>query len=178
MTARIQLVAEFDEADALARAARALRDAPCGRMEAYTPIPMPEVDEFLSPGHGRIGLVALMGGLAGAALIYLLQVYLSVYDYPINVGGRPPHSWPAFIPATVALALLGAAVAAFAALLWTAGLPRYHHPVGDAPNFARASQDRYFLALEFEARDPDSAVEAATARLRDLAPLHITRLSR
>lgn len=174
ITGRLLLVAEFASAEALAHAAEMTRGVRCRRIETFTPFPVPEVEALIRSPGGRVGLIALFGGLFGAAVIYAVQYYTSVIDYPINVGGRPLHSWPAFLPTTVALTLLGAALAAFVGLLWEARLPRYHHPVGDAPAFERASQDRFFLCLEMEPARHD--MDAAEVVLRETRPIRLDRL--
>ena len=97
-------------------------------------------------------LITLLGGIVGGVGAYLLQWYSAVLDYPINSGGRPLHSWPAFIPATFEMTVLGAALAAFCGMLIANGLPRLHHPVFNAPDFDLASRNRFFLCIE--ARDP------------------------
>ena len=168
------LVAEFVSAEDLTHAVEKSRGVRCRHIETFTPFPMPEMDALLRPAAGRIGAIAFFGGLAGAVVIYAAQYYIAVIDYPINVGGRPLHSWPAFLPMTVALALLGAALATFAGLLWEAGLPRYHHPVADAPAFERASQDRFFLCLEMDPERHD--MDEAEAVLREAQPVRLDRL--
>jgi hypothetical protein len=146
------LLAEFDDPDLLARAARHLRRLGYRRVEAYSPYPLEELPEALGLGRTWIGLVVLVGGMLGGAAGYALQVYVSVVAYPLNVGGRPLHSWPAFVPVTFEMAILGAAAAAVLGMLFMNGLPRPHHPLFNVPDFARASQDGFFLAVE--ATDP------------------------
>jgi hypothetical protein len=121
-------------------------------VEAYSPYPLEELPEALGLGRTWIGLVVLVGGMLGGAAGYALQVYVSVVAYPLNVGGRPLHSWPAFVPVTFEMAILGAAAAAVLGMLFMNGLPRPHHPLFNVPDFARASQDGFFLAVE--ATDP------------------------
>jgi hypothetical protein len=146
------LVAEFDEPERLAAAARHLRRLGYRRVEAYSPYPLEELPEALGLGRTWIGLVVLLGGVLGGAAGYGLQYYVSVIAYPLNVGGRPLHSWPAFVPVTFEMAILGAALAAILGMLFMNGLPRPHHPLFNVPEFARASQDGFFLAVE--ATDP------------------------
>jgi hypothetical protein len=121
-------------------------------VEAYSPFPLEDLPEALGLGHTGIGLVVLLGGLLGGAAGYALQYYAAVIAYPMNVGGRPLHSWPAFIPVTFEMVILGAAVAAVLGMQFMNGLPRPHHPLFNVPDFARASQDGFFLAVE--AADP------------------------
>jgi hypothetical protein len=97
------------------------------------------------------------------------QWYLSVHDYPLNVGGRPPQAWPVFLPAAYIVGVLWAAAAALLGMLWLNGLPRLHHPVFFARSIHRASQDRYFLHLLAE--DPLFEPQAALVFLHSLSPL-------
>ena len=147
------LMAEFRDPGAVVAAARAAREAGYTRMDAYVPFPMEELSEALGwRTRGRLPRLVLVGGLLGAAGGYALQYYATVVSYPFNVGGRPPHSWPAFIPVTFEMGILGAALTAVLGMLALNGLPHPHHPVFNAPNFALASTDRFFLCIE--SRDP------------------------
>ena len=93
----------------------------------------------------------LLAGAAGASGGFFMQ-WFAARDYPLNVGGRPLNSWPAFIPITFELTVLTAALAGVIAFFWLAGFPRLHHPVFSDPRFKRASQDRFFICIR--ADDP------------------------
>src|SRR6185312_4675429 len=92
------------------------------------------------------------GGLVGAGAGFWMQYYSMAIDYPFNAGGRPPNSWPVFVPIAFEVMILVAAFVAFLGMLFLNGLPHPHHPVFNVPQFARASQDRFFLCIE--ATDP------------------------
>jgi hypothetical protein len=140
------LLAMYPTAELLADAMRRLRAAGYSHFEAYTPYPDEEVDDLLPAKPTPIGWVVLIAGLLGGAGAYFMQWY-AAHDYAINVGGRPLHSWPSFVPITFELTVLtGSFVGAFA-LFVLARLPRLDHPLFQSPQFLRASQDRFFVCV-------------------------------
>lgn len=146
------LMAEFDNPSALVAAARQAHAAGYRQMDAYTPFPVEELNEALGLERTGVPAIVLIGGITGAVLGYLMQYYIAVIDYPMNIGGRPLHSWPAFIPVTFELTILCAGLFAVLGMLALNGLPMPHHPVFNVPRFALASRDRFFLCIE--AADP------------------------
>src|SRR5207248_1990295 len=146
------LVAEFATPEELLEATRRVRGAGYRRLEAYTPFPVEGLAEALDFHQTHIPLVVLLGGIAGGVGGYVLQYWINVMHYPLNVGGRPLHSWPAFIPVTFELTILVAALAAVLGMLALNGLPMPYHPLFNMPRFALATHDRFFLCIE--ARDP------------------------
>jgi hypothetical protein len=163
------MLAEFGDEDALRAAARAAREHGYTRVEAYSPFPLEGMEEVIPVERNWVAPGALLGGLAGGGATYFLQYYAAVIDYPVNYGGRPLHSWPAFIPATFEVTILGAALAALAAMLIQNGLPRLHHPLFEVEEFESASRNRFFLCLP--ARDPVFAPGPARELLHSLAPV-------
>jgi hypothetical protein len=149
------LMAEFDNPSDLVAAARQAHAAGYRHMDAYTPFPIEELTEALELEHTWVPSIVLIGGITGAVLGYLLQYYISVIDYPLNIGGRPLHSWPAFIPVTFELTILCAGLFAVLGMLALNGLPMPHHPVFNVPRFALASRDRFFLCIEATDRQFD-----------------------
>jgi hypothetical protein len=145
-------MAEFHEPAALVAAARRAREAGYRRLDGYSPFPIEELAEALGFHHSRLPLLVLAGAIAGAVGGYGLQYWASVIEYPLNVGGRPYHSWPAFIPPTFETTILFAALTAVLGMLALNGLPEPYHPVFNVPSFALASKDRFFLCVE--AGDP------------------------
>ena len=141
------LMAEFESPTALAAAAREVHEKGYRRVEAYSPFPIEEVNEALGLHHNRLPMLVLMGGILGGLTGYLMQYYLAVVAFPINVGGRPLHSWPSFIIITFELTILFAALATVLGLLGLCGLPMPYHPVFNVPRFALASKDRFFLIV-------------------------------
>jgi Protein of unknown function (DUF3341) len=146
------LMAEFDTPEDLLQAARDAFAQGYRMMDAYSPLPVEGLAEALGFKSNRIPLVVLLGGLTGGISGFFMQWYSAVVNYPIDVGGRPLNSWPAFIPITFEMTILFAALAAVLGMLGLNGLPRPHHPVFNVPSFALASRNRFFLCLQ--ARDP------------------------
>jgi hypothetical protein len=155
------LLAEFRTAEELTAAARAVCEAGYRRVEAYSPHPVEGLADALGFKRTRLPLIVLVGGICGGLAGYALQWWTTVVAYPLNIGGRPLHSWPAFIPVTFELTILGASLAAVLGMLALNGLPRPHHPLFNVPDFSLASQNRFFLCVEAtDAKfDPKSTTE-------------------
>ena len=133
--------------DDLLDTARQLRQIGYRRLEAFTPFPVPEIDAMLPPASNAVALCMLVGGMAGGLLGYGMQYYTAVIDYPYLAGGKPMHSWQAFIPVTFELIVLVSAVCGFVAALLLNGLPRLNHPLFEVPEFSLASRDRFFILI-------------------------------
>ncbi|HEY9131961.1 MAG TPA: DUF3341 domain-containing protein [Dyella sp.] len=144
---RYGVMAIFDSPESLRAAIRAVSDAGCRNVEAYTPFAVEELDESLPFPRSRLPCVMLIAGAAAMLGMLALQYYSAVVDYPVHVGGRPLASWPAFLPAAFEVGLLAAAVAGVIGMFVGNGLPRLHHPVFDVEAFARVSQDRFALLV-------------------------------
>jgi hypothetical protein len=170
------LMAEFDDPRALIEAVRQARAAGYRRMDAYTPIPLHGLTEALGHQPSRLPWITFAGGLLGALSGYALQYYISVVEFPMNVGGRPPHSWPAFIPIVFELAVLGASIASVLGMLALNGLPMPYHPVFNVPEFRLASRDRFFLCIE--AADGRFDAERTRTFLVDLQPRAVQEVPR
>ena len=168
------LMAEFESPDELMVAANRAREAGYKKMDAYTPFAIEGLDEALGFHPSRLPLIVLIGGLAGIALGYGLQYWISVIDYPLLVGGKPYHSWPAFIPVTYELMFLLASISAVVGMLALNGFPMPYHPVFNAPRFSMASQTSFFLAIE--AADPHYNENTTRAFLESLNPREVVRL--
>lgn len=141
------IMAEFASMDALCAAGRRLRDLGYHELEFYSPYPVEDADTLLGLRRPRSPRAVLLAGVAGAVLTFAAQGYLNAVDYPINVGGRPLFAVPAWIPITFELSVLAGAFAAVIALLVSAGLPRYWHPVFEIDDFTRVTVDRYWIAV-------------------------------
>ncbi|HEU4342657.1 MAG TPA: DUF3341 domain-containing protein [Candidatus Binatia bacterium] len=162
------LMAEFENPQDLVDAARRARAEGYRKMDAYTPFPVEGLADALELGSTRVPLIVLIGGLIGASLGYFMQYYLMAVDYPVNVGGRPYNSWPAFIPVTFEMTVLVAGLSAVLGMLGLNGLPMPYHPVFNVPRFALATRDRFFLCIE--ATDPRFDREGTRRFLERLLP--------
>ena len=146
------VMAEFETPTALVNAARAAREKGYRKLDAYSPFPIEALSDALHLHRNRLPLIVLIGGLVGGGLGYLLQYYVTVWHYPLNIAGRPLHSWPAYIVITFETTILIAALSCVLGLFALCGLPMPYHPVFNVPRFAMASQNRFFLCIE--ATDP------------------------
>ena len=166
------LLAEFRDPEALVAAATRARTAGWQGLDAYTPFSVDGLAEALALPTSRIRPTMLLAGLIGAGFVYLLCWYSAVVDYPLNLGGRPLHSWPVFLVLSFEAGVLAATLTGILWFFLATGLPRPHHPIFAAPDFERASQDRFFLAVADTAVD-----EAAFLQLLDgLDPVQVQRL--
>jgi Protein of unknown function (DUF3341) len=168
------LMAEFETPGELVHAAKGAYAAGYRKMDTYTPYPLEEAAEAIGAHHNRVSLIVLIGAMLGMIGGYSLEYWVSVINYPINAGGKPFHSWPAFIPVTFECAVLGASLAAVFGMLALNGLPQPYHPVFNSPNFARASRDRFFLCIE--SQDPRFSVSDTRKLLESFQPEEITEV--
>ena len=142
------LMAEFDNPTALVNAARAAHEKGYRKLDAYSPFPIEDLSAALRLHKNKLPLIVLIGGIVGGLTGYLMQYYVTVWYFPINVGGRPLHSWPAYIVITFELTILFAAICSVLGLLALCGLPMPYHPAFNVPRFALASRNRFFLCIE------------------------------
>jgi hypothetical protein len=173
---RWALMAEYETAEALVAAAQAAHGAGYTRAEAYAPYAIEGLAEAVGFRGSRIPALTLAGGVIGGVGGYLLQWYAAVQSYPEEVGARPLHSWPMFIPVTFETTILCAALVAFFAVLLGNGLPRLAHPIFDAPDFDLATRNRFFLCLRTD--DPAFDEAKAIALLEATRPLRRAEVQR
>ena len=168
------MLAEFDSEEAVLDAAHRVFEAGYRDAEGYTPFAVEGLAEALGSSSTKISAITFWCGLFGACFGFAMCWYANVISYKWNVGGRPPNSWPAFIPITFELMVLGAAIGAVLGMLLLNGLPQLYHPVFNAPRFQLASKDRFFICIE--AKDPRYNAEQTRAFLSALSPLSITEV--
>ena len=169
------LMAEFDDPQSLVSATGRAHREGYRCMDAYSPFPIEELHEAFGGHHTRLPLIVLIGGLCGCIGGYALEYWSSVVAYPLNIGGKPLHSWPAFIPVTFECTILVAALSAVLGMLALNGLPQPYHPVFNVPRFALASRNRFFLCIE--SVDPKFDVERTRHFLETLEPREVTTVA-
>jgi len=168
-------MAEFDSPSAVVAATRRARENGFRKLDVYSPFPIEELNDALDLHHNKLPLIVLIGGLIGAVLGYLLQYYVAVIHYPLNIGGRPLHSWPAFIIVTFEMTILCASLSAVLGMLALNGLPMPYHPVFNVPRFALATRNRFFLCIE--ATDPLFDRETTPAFLESLGAREVSEVA-
>ena len=169
------VMGEFETAKQLIQATEKTREAGYRRIDAYAPFPVEGLSEALGLRRSWVPFVTLVGGLLGGLSGFAFQYWVNVYSYPMNIGGRPLNSWPAFIPVTFELTILGASTFAVFGMLAMNKLPQPHHPVFNVPRFTHASTDRFFLCIE--ARDPKFHLAETARFLQSLQAHHVTEVS-
>ena len=146
------LMAEFDTAQALLDAAHKVHGAGYTKADAYSPFPIHGLAEALGFRERHVAKIVLGAGITGAIAGYGLEYWTQVIAMPLNIGGRPFHSWVSFIPPAFETTILFAAFAAVFGMFALNGLPQPYHPVFNHERFAMATVDKFFLAIE--ATDP------------------------
>ena len=169
------LMAEFDNPTALVKAARAAREKGYRKLDAFSPFPIEGLTDALHLHKNKLPLIVLTGGIIGGLTGFLLQYYITVISFPINIGGRPLDSWPSYIIITFELTILFGALSAVLGLLGLCGLPMPYHPVFNAPRFALASRNRFFLCIE--STDPLFDPAATGDFLRGLEPQEVSEVA-
>jgi hypothetical protein len=168
------LMAEFATPEQLLEAAHRTHEAGYRRIDAFAPFPIEGLAHAVGFKGTRLPLVVLLAGILGGISGFYLQYYAAVIGYPLNVGGRPLNSWPAFIPVTFEVIILFASFAAVFGMLAMNGLPTPYHPVFNVPRFALASRDRFFLCIK--ARDPMFDLEITKNFMQTLHPREVTEI--
>ena len=169
------LLAEFNTPKELVLAAKASHDAGYRRMDCYTPYPVEEAAEamgFDEHAERAVSRVCLLGGIMGGLAMFLLETWISVWAYPLDVAGRGKFSWVAFIIPAYEWTILWAGLSAGFGMLALNRLPAPYHPVFNAPNFRNgATSDKFFLCLE--ADDPQFSITDSRSLLESFSPVSV-----
>src|SRR5690349_24417397 len=165
-------MAEFENPTDLVGAAHKVYSLGYRRINGYSPYPIEELSEAIGFTKTSLPLIVFIGGVIGMLSGFFMQYWIEVIDYPINVGGKPYNSRPAFIPITFEMTVLFAAFSAVLGMLILNKLPQPYHPVFNTPNFALATNDRFFLAVE--ANDPKFDHGKVTSLLQSLNAMEVS----
>ena len=169
------VLGEFDTEHQLCAAARAARQAGWEKIEGYTPFPVEALTEALGLKRNAVPLITLIGGLCGGLGGFFFQYWVNIYAYPMNIAGRPLNSWPACIPVTFELTVLGASLSAVFGMLALNGLPEPYHPLFNVERFSKhATSDKFFLCIE--ARDKKFDLADASRFLQGINAHHVTEV--
>ncbi len=168
----IGVLAEYDTPRAVFHACEQIRDAGFRRFDAYTPFPVHGLDKAMGLGPSYLPWLVLIAGITGASLAMWLMVWTSAYDYPLNIGGKPTFSIPAFIPITFEVTILFSGLTAVFGMFALNGMPTYHHPLFDVARFAKATDDKFFVLIE--KKDTKYERDTVTNFLRQTGATSIT----
>ena len=169
------LMAEFPDAESLLAAVRRVRDAGYTKFDAFSPFPIHGMPEAIGFKDRSVAPIVLGGGIVGLMVGYGLEYWTSVIAYPLNIGGRPYHSWPMFIPPAFETTILFASISALVGMLALNGLPQPYHPVFNAPRFSLASQESFFLVIE--SADPKFDGNTTRQMLTSLQPREVVEVA-
>lgn len=165
------VMAEFHDAQSLLDAANAVREAGYTSVDAFSPFPIHGLSEAIGFRHSRLSAVVLTMGLLGGLGGFFMCWYANVISYPLNIGGKPLNSWPAWIPIVFECTILLAAFGAVFGMLALNGLPMPYHPVFNIKRFEQASRDRFFLVIH--ERDPKFDLDKVWDFLETLGPREV-----
>jgi hypothetical protein len=166
------VIAEFHDPQALLTAANAVRENGYTSIDAFSPFPIHGLAEAVGFNKSRLSSIVLTMGVLGGIGGFFMCWYANVISYPLNIGGKPYNSWPAWIPITFECAILLAAFGAVFGMLALNGLPMPYHPVFNVRRFDSASRDKFFLVIQ--ARDPKFNLDEARRLLESLGPREVT----
>lgn len=165
------VLAQFKTSKDLLHAARSAYTDGYRRMDAYSPFPVPDLAQSIGFHKNSVALVCLVGGILGGSAAYILQYWINVIAYPVNVGGRPLHAWPSFIPPTFEMTVLFAGFGAFFGMWALNGLPMLFHPLFNIKRFESVTRDGFFLSIE--ARDAKFDLESTRTFLLSLNAMSV-----
>jgi hypothetical protein len=169
------LMAKFEHQEDLIAAAERTHAAGYRKFDAYSPYPVADLARAMHLKSSPLPFLILAGGLSGGLGGFLMMTFATVIDYPMNIGGRPLFSWPAYIPITFELVILSGALAGILGLFAFTRFPQPYHPVFNNEDFnAHGSQDAFFLSIE--ANDPKFNLEQTRRFMEGLKSAQVSEI--
>lgn len=168
------LMAEFETPTELVNACKAAYAEGYREMDAYSPFPIEEASEAIGFHKSAVPLIVLLGGILGGVSGFGLQYWINVIAYPLNIGGKPYDSWPAFIVPTFEMTILFAGLCGMFGMFALNGLPQPYHPVFNVDKFSAVTRDKFFLCVE--ATDPKFDLVGTQQFMGRLKPLSISEV--
>ena len=168
------LMAEFETPTELVHAAKAAYAEGYREMDAYSPFPVEEASEAIGFHKSAVPLIVLVGGILGGLSGFMLQYWINVIAYPLNIGGKPFNSWPAFIVPTFEMTILFAGLSGMFGMFALNGLPRPYHPLFHVARFSKVTRNKFFLCVE--AIDPKFDLVGTQEFMERLKPLSISEV--
>ena len=165
------LLAEYETTHGIYEACKKVRDAGYTKWDACTPFPVHGLDKAMGLPASRLPWAVLLAGLTGGTLALFFMIWVSAYDYPLNIGGKPTWSVPAFIPIAFEVTVLFAALTAVFGMFFINGLPSLNHPVFESERFSRVTDDRFFIVIESD--DPKFNAKDTETLLRETAAVNL-----
>jgi hypothetical protein len=162
------LVAIFDTEEKILRAARSVRSRGFSVVDAYTPYAVHELDMAMGLRRSWLPAICFLCGLAGVITGLWFQFWTNDLNWPINVGGRPWNSLPAFVPVTFEMMVLFGSLGLVLAWLLVSRL--YPGKV-EKPTLGRINDDQFALVVAL----PDTSDDSSSIReaLEECQPLSI-----
>ncbi len=167
----VLLLAEYDTPGQCMKAAEKLRDAGFKHFDTHTPFPIHGMDAAMGMRDSKLGLIVFAMAMTGLTAGISMITYMNGIDYPLIVGGKPAISIPSYVPVCFELTVLFSAFGSVFGMLGLNRLPRHHHPVFESDRFRAATDDKFFVSVEYA--DPKFDEEATTALLGSAGANHI-----
>jgi hypothetical protein len=141
------VLAEFSTPQAIYKACEKVRDSGFKNWDSHTPFPVHGLDKAMGLRQSFLPWLVLIAGITGAISALVLMIWTSAYDYPLNIGGKPTWSIPAFIPITFEVTVLFSALTAVFGMFVINGLPTFHHPLFGCERFSGVTDDKFFIVI-------------------------------
>ncbi len=169
------LLAKYETPEDLIRATNRVYDAGYREFDTYTPYPVEGLPVAMRLRNSKLPLVMLLGGIIGGLTAFFGQAFATVIDYPLNIGGRPLFSWPAYIPITFELTVLTSAIFGVIGMFVVTRFPQPYHPVFNSEDFSEhGSTDAFYLTIENN--DPKFQPERTRQLLQETGPVLVEEI--